>query len=564
MASEFDMIINPLTENYDRERDRGNKGQKQKYLNEEDVFNRVGALGLFQLVALPMTFISFVFEGYILYPLAYVALMPDYICVGSNGDSFHCSNSDTCEPKYNTPSFDGNMPGYYVNYANQTSLINWVEPLGLRCAADWQVGFLGASYFIGNVVGSSTLSKYGDTFGRIKLIRLGFTISIVLYAAMIYLMNYKLIVYLLLFLLGFLSCIRLNFSFIYGSEIIKTTHATVICSFYNFFDGFTMVQASIYFKFISKDWFYLYWYFLSICMIGTLISFFMPESPRYLISIGDFKRARESFEFISKMNGKKPLDPQLERFVEELEYKSKKPQHQHHDHIWGTENQNYNQDDLNDLTTISSKSDFWSLFTIKMYVINIIMMNIAWSASSFTYYMVGFYIKYIPGDIFQNVMISSLSESIACLISGFLALLLGTKNTLIMCFLIGGTFGLALAFVDPHYETTILLCLLLTKFGVSSSLSLCFLVTSEYFPIIYSATVFGACNIFARVISIFAPLIAEINPPLPMIIYGVFCFMSVLGTSFLSKDKRAGQAIDDALYQASPLNRNTGRNTDKR
>jgi len=107
-----------------------------------------------------------------------------------------------------------------------------------------------------------------------------------------------------------------------------------------------------------------------------------------------------------------------------------------------------------------------------------------------------------------------------------------------------------------------LICLLLSKFGVSSSLSLCFLVTSEYFPIIYSATVFGACNIIARVISIFAPLIAEINPPLPMIIYGIFCLLSVLGTSFLSKDKKAGAAIDEALLNASPLNRNTGRNVD--
>ena len=127
----------------------------------------------------------------------------------------------------------------------------------------------------------------------------------------------------------------------------------------------------------------------------------------------------------------------------------------------------------------------------------------------------------------------------ACLISGFIALVIGTKNTLILCFLIGGIFGLALAFIDPVYEHLILLCLLLSKFGVSSSLSLCFLVTSEYFPIIYSASVFGACSLFARVISIFAPLIAEINPPLPMIIYGVFCFMSVLGTTFLAKDKKA-------------------------
>ena len=140
--------------------------------------------------------------------------------------------------------------------------------------------------------------------GRIKLLRIGFVASVILYAALMYSVSYKLIVYFLLFLLGYLSCIRLNFSFIYGSEIIKTTHSTIICSFYNFFDGFTMIQASIYFKYISKDWFTLYWYYLSICIVGMIISFFMPESPRYLISIGDFKRARESFDFIARMNGR--------------------------------------------------------------------------------------------------------------------------------------------------------------------------------------------------------------------------------------------------------------------
>ena len=119
----------------------------------------------------------------------------------------------------------------------------------------------------------------------------------------------------------------MNFSFIYGSEIIKTSHSTVICSFYNTIDGLTMIQAAIYFKYISKDWLNLYWYFLMISIAGTIVSFIMPESPRYLISLGDFKRARESFNFIARMNGRKPLDPNTERFVEELEYQSHKNHH---------------------------------------------------------------------------------------------------------------------------------------------------------------------------------------------------------------------------------------------
>lgn len=180
-----------------------------------------------------------------------------------------------------------------------------MQTLDLRCAPEWQIGFIGACYFIGNVLGNSSLSHMGDTYGRIRMLRVGFVLSCILYAMMIYSAHSKPLVFLLLFLLGFLSPVRLNFSFIYGSEIIKTSHSTVICSFYNFFDGLTMIQASLYYKYISRDWFYLYWYFLSICIFGSVLSFMMPESPRYLICKGDFKRARQSFNFIAWMNGRK-------------------------------------------------------------------------------------------------------------------------------------------------------------------------------------------------------------------------------------------------------------------
>jgi MFS family permease len=165
-------------------------------------------------------------------------------------------------------------------------------------------------------------------------------------------------------------------------------------------------------------------------------------------------------------------------------------------------------------------------------------MNLAWSSAFFTYYMVGFYVKYIPGDIFTNVILSSLSEASACFLSGCVANLIGTKHTLILSFLIGGVFGLILSLTPPTYMGVILTCLILTKFGVSSALSLCFLVTSEYFPMEYCSTVFGACNIMARITSILAPLIAELSPPTPMICYVIFCGLSVMAVFMLDKKKK--------------------------
>jgi MFS family permease len=68
------------------------------------------------------------------------------------------------------------------------------------------------------------------------------------------------------------------------------------------------------------------------------------------------------------------------------------------------------------------------------------------------------------------------------LISGIVSNKIGTKKTMFFCFMIGGLFGTAIIYVDPLDTTLIVFCLLLTKFGVSSALNLCFLVTAEYFP----------------------------------------------------------------------------------
>lgn len=209
---------------------------------------------------------------------------------------------------------------------------------------------------------------------------------------------------------------------------------------------------------------------------------------------------------------------------------------------------------IDNLTGISIKSDFWSMFSIKAYVINLLMMSVAWASSSFALFMIGFYIKYIPGDMFTNVILSCTSEACACIISGFVAVFLGTKNTLFVSFFIGAVFGGSLVFIDPSNVELIIVCLILTKFGVASSVNLCFLVTNEYFPIVYSATVFGACSLFARVISMFSPIIAEIDNPLPMLIYTLFCIFSMIGTSFLTKNKKAEQEIDEAMIMASPIN----------
>lgn len=77
--------------------------------------------------------------------------------------------------------------------------------------------------------------------------------------------------------------------------------------------------------------------------------------------------------------------------------------------------------------------------------------------------------------------------------------------------------------------------MLMTRFGISIAFTLCFIITAEFFPAIVSSRVFGICNIFAKLSTIMSPLLAEVTPPVPMVIYVIFCLVTMFAALFLEK-----------------------------
>jgi MFS family permease len=154
---------------------------------------------------------------------------------------------------------------------------------------------MGSSFFIGNLIGGLFLANLGDKVGRIKMLRAGLTLTIVFYGVIIHVSNSLTLNCIMIFGVGLFSCFRLNISFIYGMEIIQFSKKNIIGSLYNFFDALTMIAVAFYFKYISKDWFPLLNVFLLLSSVACVISFWMPESPKFLISKKKFRGARDSF-----------------------------------------------------------------------------------------------------------------------------------------------------------------------------------------------------------------------------------------------------------------------------
>ena len=201
---------------------------------------------------------------------------------------------------------------------------------------------------------------------------------------------------------------------------------------------------------------------------------------------------------------------------------------------------------------ISNNMELADLWRDSIYRVNLIIMILSWSASSFCFYIIGFYIKYIPGDIFVNMITTCIADVISSIVAGVIAQYIGTQRTLFGSFAISALGGVCLNLVQKQNKILIMIIIMTTKFGINIAFTLCYIINAEYFPSIICSRVFGICNIFSRISTILSPLIAEVTPPMPMVIYVFVCFISMIASLFLTKTGSddidlALQDLDDSI-----------------
>ena len=194
------------------------------------------------------------------------------------------------------------------------------------------------------------------------------------------------------------------------------------------------------------------------------------------------------------------------------------------------------------------------IFKNKTYMLNLVIIVLSWCASTVCFYIIGFYIKYIPGDVFKNIIITSIADALSSIGAGLVSQQIGAQKTLCFSFTLASFAGMALIFLGENNPMWTMIFVLITRYGINSAFTLCYIITADYFPSIVSSQVFGICNIFARLSTILSPLIAEIDAPVPMIIYVIICSLTMFSSLFLTKSEEIEDAmrdIDDSLSMHS-------------
>ena len=159
--------------------------------------------------------------------------------------------------------------------------------------------------------------------------------------------------------------------------------------------------------------------------------------------------------------------------------------------------------------------------------LNLIIFTLIWSTGFFNYYMLNFEMKYIKGNVYVNNMASGISELVSltmpfCFLEKF-----GIKLFLLMSLMatiVGGVFMIFLT----EYSWAIAFWVLVAKAGASISMNVCQLFPSIVFPSHLRARAYGVVELFARLVLIGAPLVAELKEPLPMVVFASSSAVSFL------------------------------------
>lgn len=187
---------------------------------------------------------------------------------------------------------------------------------------------------------------------------------------------------------------------------------------------------------------------------------------------------------------------------------------------------------------------------------NLLIFVYLFCAASFNYYLLNYYLKYMPGSIYTNSIVSSISETVAHWMAGWIVLKLGSVNGLTGANALA-TLSAAALWLSTANEMAgpVPYTVLAAKFGTGAAFAMLYMSTLQYFPNRYMGRVFGTCNVTARFVTIMAPMVAELPSPIPEFIMIISCLIAAILTCFLRRPAnmnraslgKAEQAIENRL-----------------
>ncbi|ELK03113.1 Solute carrier family 22 member 4 [Pteropus alecto] len=405
-------------------------------------------------------------------------------------------------------------------FSQDVYLSTIVTEWNLVCEEDWKTPLTSSLFFVGVLCGSFVSGQLSDRFGRKSILFSTMAVQTGFSFFQIFSINWEMFTVLFV-IVGMGQISNYVVAFILGTEIlgksVRIIFSTLgVCIFYAF--GYMLLPLFAYF---IRDWRML---LLALTVPGVLcvpLWWFIPESPRWLISQRRFREAEAIIQKAAKMNNVAApaviFDPM----------------------------------ELQELKPLEQQTVFiLDLFRTRNISTITIMSVLLWMLTSVGYFALSLNAPNLHGDAYLNCFLSALIEVPAYITAWLLLRTLPRRYIIAGVLFFGGGVLLLIQWVPADYNFLSIGLVMLGKFGVTSAFSMLYVFTAELYPTLVRNMAVGITSMASRVGSIIAPYFVYLgayNRVLPYILMGSLTVLIGIVTLFFPES--FGMTLPETLEQ---------------
>ena len=184
---------------------------------------------------------------------------------------------------------------------------------------------------------------------------------------------------------------------------------------------------------------------------------------------------------------------------------------------------------MTDLTLKTQKTSTIDFLKQRKVRLNMAIMALIWLATDFNYFLIKFMINTFE-QVYITGLLSSFSGLVAYVHGGILYRQLGLKLSVTVTFslsviacLVLITFGL-----DNQETWYFPVMVLFLEYGIAAAFTIVYVSHNDIFPVLFTTTAMGICNFVGRIFAAFAPILAKMHQPLPLMVFGSLSMASVI------------------------------------